>query len=207
MAEKRQDSGFTVTDRRLFTEDGELRKDVPEEAEAPKAAVPAAAPSTTSPKQAAPPTNNAAEGSLAEGDGILGQGVPAPPTAAEQQAQADAYRESAQELDSRVELSGRSAKEFEMTFERFLASLYMTAMLQLGLMHQQGEQPHIDILGARQTIDTLSLLADKTKGNLTPTEENFLQNSLYEVRMAYVEVTNALSRPPQPGPATGTSGR
>ena len=34
MAEKRQESGFTVTDRRLFTEDGELRKDVPEEADA-----------------------------------------------------------------------------------------------------------------------------------------------------------------------------
>ena len=96
------------------------------------------------------------------------QDVPPPPTAAEQQAQADAYRESSKELDSRVELSGRSAKEFEMTFERFLASLYMTAMLQLGLMHQQGEQPRVDIIGARQTIDTLALLAEKTKGNLTP---------------------------------------
>ena len=111
------------------------------------------------------------------------------------------------QLDSRVELSGRSAKEFEMTFERFIASLYMTAMVQLGLMHQQGEQPQLDIIGARQTIDTLALLGEKTKGNLTSTEENFLQNSLYEVRMAYVEVTNALSRPPQPGAATGTGGR
>jgi hypothetical protein len=43
MAEKRQESGFTVTDRRLFTEDGELRKDVPEEVGAPKAVAPAAA--------------------------------------------------------------------------------------------------------------------------------------------------------------------
>src|SRR5580704_12383391 len=204
MAEKRQESGFTVTDRRLFTEDGELRKDAPEQAEAPRTAPTAAAP--TAIKESAPAGDTVA-GLPAEGDGVLGQGAPAPPTAAEQQAQADAYRESAQELDSRVELSGRSAKEFEMTFERFLASLYMTAMLQLGLMHQQGEQPRVDILGARQTIDTLSLIAEKTKGNLTSTEETFLQNSLYEVRMAYVEVTNALSRPPQPGPATGTSGR
>ena len=133
--------------------------------------------------------------------------MPPPPTAAEQQAQADAYSASSKELDSRVELSGRSAKEFEMTFERFLASLYMTAMLQLGLMHEKGSQPGLDIIGARQTIDTLTLLATKTKGNLTSTEEAFLQNSLYEVRMAYVEVTNALSRPPQPGAATGTSGK
>jgi Domain of unknown function (DUF1844) len=217
MAEKRQDSGFTVTDRRLFTEDGELRKDVAEQAEPPKVAAtpppapasvqnPAPASTQAAAKEAAPAADSAAAFPAA-GDGQVGQEMPAAPTAAEQQAQADAYRESSKELDSRVELSGRSAKEFEMTFERFMASLYMTAMLQLGLMHQQGEQPHLDIIGARQTIDTLSLLAEKTKGNLTPAEETFLQNSLYEVRMAYVEVTNALSRPPQPGVVTGTSGR
>jgi hypothetical protein len=80
-------------------------------------------------------------------------------------------------------------------------------MMQLGLMHEQGGQPRIDIIGARQTIDTLSLLSEKTKSNLTAAEEGFLQNSLYELRMAYVEVTNALARPPQPGNATGTSGR
>lgn len=205
MAEKRQEPAFTVTDRRLFTEDGELRKDVPEEVESPKtAAPPASVPSTA--KETAPATASVTA-FPADGDEIAGQSVPPAPTAAEQQAQAEAYRESSQELDSRVELSGRSAKEFEMTFERFLASLYMTAMLQLGLMHEQGGQPRLDIIGARQTIDTLTLLAEKTKGNLTPTEETFLQNSLYEVRMAYVEVTNALSRPPQPGAATGTSGR
>jgi hypothetical protein len=192
MAEKRQESGFTVTDRRLFTEDGELRQEVREEPEAPTTT-----PATTAP-QAVPITGP---------PGATEQEVPPMPTAAEQKAQADAYRKSSDALDSRVELSGRSPKEFEMTFERFMASLYMTAMMQLGLMHQQGEQPHLDIIGARQTIDTLALLVEKTKGNLTSTEEHFLQNSLYEVRMAYVEVTNSLSRPPQPGAATGTSGR
>jgi hypothetical protein len=156
-------------------------------------------------KQAASAADSVAAFPPEEAD--LAQSVPPPPTAAEQQAQADAYRESSKDLDSRVELGGRSAKEFEMTFERFLASLYMTAMLQLGLMHEQGGQPRLDIIGARQTIDTLALLTEKTKGNLSPTEEAFLQNSLYEVRMAYVEVTNALSRPPQPGTATGTAGR
>jgi hypothetical protein len=123
--------------------------------------------------------------------------MPSPPTAAEQQAQRDAYRKSSKDLDARVELSGHSAKDLEMTFERFVASLYMTAMLQLGLMQEEGGQPRIDLIGARQTIDTLSLLAEKTKGNLTSREEAFLQNSLYELRMAYVEVTNSLARPPQ----------
>ena len=193
MAEKRKESGFTITDRRLFTEDGERRQESQQETEVHSVPPAAAAPEAVPVAQVAPPPSEAPE-------------VPMP-TAAEQQAQADAYRKSSDILDSRVELSGHSAKELEMTFERFLASLYMTAMLQLGLMHQQGEQPRIDILGARQTIDTLSLIAEKTKGNLTPVEQNFLQNSLYEVRMAYVEVTNALSRPPQPGSATGTTGR
>ena len=196
MADKKNDSGFTVTDRRLFTSKGELRADVPEEVEKkPEVA--------TATKEAAakPPQPVATEGAAMERE------MPTPPTSAEQEAQAAAYRESSKDLDKEVELSGHSARDFEITFERFMASLYMTAMLQLGLMRQQNEQPRVDIIGARQTIDTLSLIAEKTKGNLTPVEENFLQNSLYELRMAYVEVTNALARPPQPGPATGTTGR
>jgi hypothetical protein len=204
MAEKRQESGFTVTDRRLFTEDGELRKDITEEAEPPKAAKPPTPVPIGKEKKKEPAAEANSVATFPGEAAALGDDVPPAPTPAEQQAQADAYRQSSKELDSRVELSGHSAKELEMTFERFLASLYMTAMLQLGLMHQQGEQPRVDIIGARQTIDTLSLLSEKTKGNLTPTEQNFLQNSLYEVRMAYVEVTNALARPPQSGAATGT---
>lgn len=195
MADKKNESSFTVTDRRLFTSDGELRSDVAEEVETSKPEPTSAAKETA----AKPPAT--ADGTAAERE------MPVPPTKAEQDAQAAAYRQSSNDLDNEVELSGHSAKEFEITFERFLAQLYMTAMLQLGLMRQQGEQPRVDIMGARLTIDTLSLISEKTKGNLTPAEENFLQNSLYELRMAYVEVTNALARPPQPGPATGTTGR
>ncbi len=197
MADKnREQSSFTVTDRRLFTSDGELRGEATEQTETPQ---------PTIKKDAAPVQEMPAQAPLKTEE--TDREMPIPPTAAEQEAQAAAYRQSSKDLDTQVELNGHSAKDFEITFERFIASLYMTAMLQLGLMRQPGEQPRVDILGARQTIDTLSLLTEKTKGNLTPTEEGLLQNSLYEVRMAYVEVTNALARPPQPGPATGTSGR
>jgi hypothetical protein len=181
MAEKKQES-FTVTDRRLFTSEGEIRQEVSHEEVSSTTAMPQ--PATTAESDLASPPQ--------ETD------APPPPTASEQQAQADAYRKLAKDLDARVELSGHSAKELEMTFERFMASLYMSAMMQLGLMHEQGGQPRVDLLGARQTIDTISLLSEKTKGNLTSAEENFLQNCLYELRMAYVEVTNALARPPQP---------
>lgn len=207
MAEKKHEqSGFKVTDRRLFTSEGELRVEVPEEVEAPKAATPTATPTATpvpSPVEQAA-VEQAPGPAVAEAAGVPDREMPAPPTGAEQDAQAAAYRASSKDLDAQVELSGHSAKDFEITFERFLASLYMTAMMQLGLMRQQGEQPRVDLIGARQTIDTLSLISEKTKGNLTAAEENFLQNSLYELRMAYVEVTNALARPPQAGPATGT---
>jgi hypothetical protein len=177
MAGKKEET-FTVTDRRLFTSEGEVRKEVAQEEV-----------STSSRKVEGP------EPKPQERD------MPAAPSAAEQQKQADEYRKSAKDLDTRVELSGHSAKDLEMTFERFTASLYMTAMLQLGLMHEKGGEPRVDLIGARQTIDTLSMLAEKTKSNLTSVEENLLQNCLYELRMAYVEVTNALARPPQ---ATGT---
>jgi len=200
MAKNDHDSGFTVTDRRLFTEEGELRKDLPEEPPAPVAE----APKVDEPESSAkllPETPEAP----APPEGA--DRIPAPPSAAEQQAQADAYSQSSKDMDQRVELSGHSARELQMTFERFLASLYMSAMLQLGLMHEEGAQPRVDLIGARQSIDTLGLLQEKTKGNLTPAESNFLQNCLYELRMAYVEVINALARPPQtPGPA-GTGKR
>jgi len=195
MADKKQDNGFTVTDRRLFTSDGELRSDVPEEKPA-EPAPQASAVATAPPAERAP-------------SAVTDPNVPPPPTAAEQKANADAYHQSSKDMDARVELSGHSAKELEMTFERFMASLYMSAMLQLGMMHEEGGQPRIDLIGARQTIDTLGLLQQKTKGNLTSAESNFLQNCLYELRMAYVEVTNALARPPQapPGAPAGSKVR
>jgi hypothetical protein len=189
MADKKQES-FTVTDRRLFTSDGEIRQEV--SSEEVSSAAPTPPPAAQAKQDVAPPPQHEPD-------------APPAPTAAEQKEQADAYRKSAKDLDARVELSGHSTKELEMTFERFMASLYMSAMLQLGLMHEQGGQPRVDLIGARQTIDTLSLLSEKTKGNLTSVEENFLQNVLYELRMAYVEVTNALARPPQTPAASGAA--
>ncbi|MGA2746686.1 MAG: DUF1844 domain-containing protein [Candidatus Sulfotelmatobacter sp.] len=208
MAEKKHEqSGFKVTDRRLFTSEGELRGGVTEETHqeaAAKSEAPKVTPAEAKEARAAekPTAPLAAEGAAPSGE--IDREMPPPPTSAEQDAQAAAYKQSSKDLDAQVELSGHSAKDFEITFERFLASLYMTAMMQLGLMRQQAEQPRVDLIGARQTIDTLSLIGEKTKNNLTSVEEGFLQNSLYELRMAYVEVTNALARPPQPGPATGT---
>ncbi|MGA2992437.1 MAG: DUF1844 domain-containing protein [Candidatus Korobacteraceae bacterium] len=189
-------TSFTVTDRRKFTVEGEPRPEGQEESQQsepevrkPSAPAAAAKPPAASPE---PPP-------------------PAAPSAQEQHDQAQRYAQSSRELDSQLqrelEGQGRKASDFEMTFEKFVASLYMTALLQLGLVHEQGAQPTADLIGARQTIDTISLLAEKTKGNLTSREENMMSNILYELRMAYVEVTNALVHPPAgapPDPKAGT---
>jgi hypothetical protein len=63
----------------------------------------------------------------------------------------------------------------------------------------------VDILGARQTIDLLGVLAEKTSGNLTESENNALQTVLFEVRMAFLELTNMITlqgvqAPPPPPP-------
>ncbi|HEY6303176.1 MAG TPA: DUF1844 domain-containing protein [Terriglobales bacterium] len=208
MAQKRkEESEFKVSDKRLFTSDGELRSDAAEEQAPPPVAAAAAATAVSATTTSAAPVSTTLEAALTLSAPTPESEIPEPPSATEQQAQHDAYKSSSRDLDTRVELSGHSAKELEMSFERFMASLYMTAMMQLGLMHEQGGQPGVDLIGARQTIDTLGMIAEKTKGNLTPKEQGFLQNCLYELRMAYVEVTNALAHPPQaPGPITGTNG-
>ncbi len=178
MPEKYKDEGFKVSDRRLFSSEGDLRSDVAEETIPQPEAPPVAEAASPEPTPEAPPV----------------------PTLAEQTEQADAYRKTNLSMDEAISKElGSGASDLEITFERFLGSIYMTALMQMGMAHEPGGQPRLDILGARQTIDTLGLLADKTRGNLTAAEQNFLQNALYELRMAYLEVTNALARGPQPG--------
>src|SRR3954469_13734327 len=184
MAEKK--SEFTVTDKRRFTSEGEASESQQDESVVEEIAAP--------PVQAANPASSE-EAESAE------RNVPPPPSAEERQAQHDAFNASTKELDDALagKMGGRTAKDFEVTFERFAGSLYISALVQLGLVHEQGAQPQVALIGARQSIDTLGMISEKTKGNLTPTEENLVQNCLYELRMAYVDVTNMLTRGPQPG--------
>jgi hypothetical protein len=59
-------------------------------------------------------------------------------------------------------------------------------------------------MGARQTIDMIGVLAEKTKGNLNELEDRTMQTVLFDVRMAFLELTNMISlqsvpTPPPPG--------
>ena len=181
MTEKK--SAFVVSDKRKFTAEGELRPEAAGEGQAAQTASGPAPASATKTAAAVPPSGQ--------------QSVPPPPSAAEQQAQSDAYRVSGKTLE-RTAFRGRTPQDYEMNFERLVASLYMTAMMQLGLAHEEGQEPAADLLGAKQTIDTLGVLQEKTKGNLTDQEQHLLQNCLYELRMGFVELTNALARQTPP---------
>lgn len=74
-------------------------------------------------------------------------------------------------------------------FETLVSYLSTTAMFQLGAIPGPGgERIPPDMLNARRTIDLLSVLQEKTRGNLTPVESRFLEEVLYELRLSYVEV-------------------
>ena len=205
MPEKEKRPEFVVTDRRLFGTDGELRQDVVEDEERRAERERERHEAQQKVNQERASQNHTAEPAAVATAEPAEPDVEAP-SAQEQQASAAAYEESTREIDARIEKEMRkqgqphSAQDFEITFEKFTASIYMTALMQLGLAAPQGAKPEVDLMGARQTIDTLALLQEKTKGNLSAAEENMLQNVLYELRMAYLEVTNLITRPPQGGP-------
>jgi len=81
---------------------------------------------------------------------------------------------------------------------------YVSAMIQMGAGAQEGQRPRVDILGARQTIDLLGILAEKTRGNLTEAEGRTLETVLFELRMAFLELTRMITvqgvQPPPPPP-------
>src|SRR5215467_12776231 len=131
-------SGFKVADKRLFTEEGNLREDVARE--------------PVDEKKGADPLSNLGSGST---------------TQAEQ--------------------------EIPMTFQTLIFSLSTTAMMQLGILsHREGDAPQKDLPAAKQTIDILGILQEKTKGNLTAEESQLLEASLYDLKMTYLKVSNSI---------------
>jgi len=133
--------------------------------------------------------------------------LPPVPTAQESHEQKVAYDASAQRLEELVRAQNPAVgPQPPITFENLVQQFYVSAMIQMGAGAQEGQRPRVDILGARTTIDLLGILAEKTRGNLTTTEENTLQTVLFEVRMAFLELTNMISlqamQPPQPPPPT-----
>lgn len=160
-----------VTDKRIFTPDGEIRDEFKEE-------ITPAAPET------APP----------------GAAAAAPPPPAEQPAAAPPPaddRRQRQEAPPRGEERRRTLKDKAENpgtpFTNFVEPLIAQGYMSLGMLRDPYRpQAKTDPAAARQMIEILTLLRDKAKGNLTDDEEDFLETHLGELKLAFVQRTKTI---------------
>jgi uncharacterized protein DUF1844 len=86
-------------------------------------------------------------------------------------------------------------------FSFLVQSILMQTQMQLGLLHfgeedEVVEEPNLAL--ARHSIDLLSMLQAKTKGNLTVEEQRLLENGLTELRFRYVQVADEQKKKSEP---------
>ena len=147
MSEENQ-SGFKVTDRRLFKPDGTMREDLPAQEERQELPPAIALPTSPAPAQ---------ERSIAP-DGYLDQDDP-------------------------------NAMPEQTMFTEFLMGIASSAFIYLGLVeHPATGKRQVDLMAAKESIDMLSMLRDKTRGNLTRGEERFFEEILSDLRMQFVSM-------------------
>lgn len=168
--EKEKKPDFVVTDRRKFNVDGEPRPDAPVDSPAPAAS---SAASTSAAPPAAPVTPKAE----AAAKGSSERYVPEPVT----------------ETGYNGEKERTSFGGQKMEFVHLLDMLVQTAMMYAGAM-ETGTERRVDIVGLRQMIDLIGVLEAKTKGNLTEQEQAILTNTMFQLRMTYMEIVNMIDR-------------
>ncbi len=112
--------------------------------------------------------------------------------AAKEEERAESSEEEAQAPDSEdAAASGEDAESFqlpEINFATFIFSLNSSVLAHLGIIDDPVSGKKVKNLAlAKQTIDILGMLEEKTRGNLTEDEEGMLKNILYDLRMIYVK--------------------
>jgi hypothetical protein len=163
MAEE-EEKPIRVVDRRMFTADGELRPEY--QSSEPEPPPPPATPPPAAPSPSAAPPKAS---------------PPPPPAASEEPAESEPPPEEA------------SAGEPRGAFALIVQMLAMPAYAALGMVPDPASgRQRVDRAVAREMIDLLAVLEQKTRGNLSFEESNFLSRVLYDLRLAFVEV----SRPP-----------
>jgi len=181
-----QNKPFVITDRRKFNLDGEIRPDADPSPEPEEAA------QTSAPVEVSIATSAEAE---SEAEESLEGELPPGPTPEQAEQSRVAYEATSERLDTAIRAANPGAEHPPaMNFETLVQSVYMTTIVQLGGATPEGQQPQVDLMGARQSIDMLGILAEKTQGNLTDSEQRLLESALFEVRMAFLEITQALAR-------------
>jgi hypothetical protein len=181
-----EQSGFKVTDRRLFNADG-----------SPRDIAPAAEPANDSAavNAEAAPADPAPAGADAETMGASAQPATeneAPPSAADDLASTG---DAAGEPDGGEDLPGANDPA---SFINFLMSLATNAAAALGMMPHPGTgESGVELELAKHWIDVLGMLRQKTRGNLAPKEDQMFEGILADLRMQYVSLTSGPAQPPK----------
>lgn len=165
---------FKVVDRRRFHEDGTAREGPDVQPDKPRVDPPTPTPTPTPPPTPSPAAKAAA---------------PAP----QQSSSSAASPTQAPGADNGKKPSPEEAPG-GLSFSIFLQSLAQQALMQLGLIPWPHGQRELHLEQARDTIDILQLLKVKTKGNLSPEENQLMDTVLYELKMSWVEVQQAIAR-------------
>ena len=163
--DKQAPKELKVTDKRIFTSDGEIRDEFKEDIRpaAQPVSAPAAAPAE--PKPAAEPKVEERR-----------QNTQPPPGGEERRR-------------TMADKATNPATPFTNFIEPLIAQGYMS----LGMLRNPYQpQAKLDAGAARQMIEILTLLRDKTKGNLTADEEDFLETHLGELKLAFVQRTKSI---------------
>ncbi len=190
MADAKHEETFKVIDRRLFGEDGELRKDVveqerrDEEAAERKAASQAhekAKAAAAAPKPAAPAANSPApQGGFAQPAG--GAGLVGP----------DGSQELAGTDEAGDAAAGGEEHSTSRSFQLLVDFLTRNAAAMLGGMADpRTGQAFVDLEGAREVIDMLDALREKTRGNLSKDDDNLLIEVLGSLKLTFMEISKA----------------
>jgi hypothetical protein len=107
--------------------------------------------------------------------------------AAKEAAAEEAFQEASQKAAAEA---GKSAEKIplpEINFSSLIFSLSSSAFVSLGAIPDPNTgKTEKNLSMAKQTIDLLSLLREKTRNNLTQEEENLFDHLLYDLRMSYV---------------------
>ena len=184
---------FEVIDRRKLKKDEEQESGTPHSAPEP-ATEPekkSAGPQLVEPESAKTPEPEASSDGAE--DEFAGE-MPPLPSAEEMREQATAYGASAQRVEDLMRAQNPTlGAQPPIKFEHLVQQLYLSALMQMGAATPEGQRPRVDIIGARQSIDLLGVVEEKTKGNLTPTEQRMLDTVLFELRMTFLELTKMIS--------------
>jgi hypothetical protein len=132
-----------------------------------------------------------ADGTLRE-DALIEQSAPAAAQTSEPQPIINPTAQSQQRFAAATAPEPRQAEEADpehTMFTEFLMGIASSAFIYLGLVeHPATGRRQVDMMAAKESIDMLAMLREKTKGNLTRGEEKFFDDLLSDLKMQFVSM-------------------